>query len=501
MNGPQPAPPPTPPGTPGTVRRRFRLDPAVRRLDHDRVLLGGSPLRLVRLTPGGARLIADIAADQPVDVAPRTAEVLDGLVDKGVLHPVWTVGPWRADAVTVVIPVRDRPGGLAATLDRLGDLGQPLAGVIVVDDGSLDADAHRRVAAERGARLVRSTTSEGPGGARNRGLALVSSPVVAFVDAGCRPTPGWLDTLLPHFADPAVALVAPRITGDPPEGTDATAQPGGGRRSRLARYESAGSALDRGGAAGPIRPRSRVSFVPAATLVVRTDVTRAVGGFDPSMAVGEDVDLVWRLVEAGHRARYEPAARVEHDHPTTVGRWARRRYDYGTSAAPLARRHPGQLAPLGISGWSGAVWALVVGGQPAAAGAVAAGTAAAMTAKLSSLEHPAAEAVRLVGAGHLGAGRVLAAALIRPWWPLTAAAALVSRRARVVAAAALVVPALLDWRERRPDLDPGTWTLLRAVDDLAYSSGVWVGCVAAAEFGPLRPTFASWPGRTPPDRV
>ena len=46
-----------------------------------------------------------------------------------------------------------------------------------------------------------------------------------------------------------------------------------------------------------------------------------VGGFDESMPVGEDVDLCWRLVEAGFRLRYEPIALVAHEHRTQIWEW------------------------------------------------------------------------------------------------------------------------------------------------------------------------------------
>jgi len=470
----------------GDGRARFRIDPGVRRLDGGRVLLGGSPLRLLRLTPGGARLIDDIAAGRPVRPGPAAAAVLERLADDGVLHPVPGEPTLHAGDVTVVIPVRDRPAGLAHTLDAIG----PVARVIVVDDGSADADAHRRLAAARDAQVVRRPVSGGPAAARNAGLELVATPVVAFVDAGCRPEPGWLDTLLPHLGDPTVVLVAPRIGGDRVR----TPAP-----CALARYESAHSALDLGAGEGPIRPRTKVPFVPAATLVVRTSAAREAGGFDAGMRVGEDVDFVWRLVEAGHRTRYEPAARVVHDDRNRFWPWAKRRFDYGTSAAELARRHPGDLAPLGISGWSAAVWGLVASGHPGVAGAIAAGTAVALTRRLDGLEHPIREAGRLTAVGHLGAGRVLGHALIRPWFPATLLAALVSRRARWALGASVVVPPLIEWRAARSGLDPLRWIGLRLADDVAYSAGVWAGCVRAGQWGPVLPSFRNWPGRRVPD--
>jgi len=488
-SGPAPDAPATPgpdPAVGGGGQAGFRIDPGVRRLDGGRVLLGGSPLRLLRLTPGGTRLIDDIAAGRRVRPGPAAAAVLQRLVDDGVLHPVPGEATLHAGDVTVVIPVRDRPSGLAHTLDALG----PVARVIVVDDGSADADSHRRVAAVRGAEVLRRPVSGGPGAARNAGLALAATPVVAFVDAGCRPGPGWLDILLPHLGDPSVVLVAPRVGGD---------QVRQAARSALARYESAHSALDLGSDEGPIRPRTRIPFVPAATLVVRTSAAREVGGFDAGMQVGEDVDFVWRLVEAGHRTRYEPAARVAHDDRNRVWPWAKRRFDYGTSAAELARRHPGDLSPLGISGWSAAVWGLVASGHPGAAAAIGTGTAVALTRRLDRLEHPIREAARLTAVGHVGAGRVLGHALIRPWFPLTLLAALVSRRARWVLGAAVVIPPLIEWQDVRPRLDPVRWIGLRLADDVAYSAGVWAGCARARQWGPVLPSFRNWPGRRVPD--
>ena len=50
------------------------------------------------------------------------------------------------------------------------------------------------------------------------GLAVVTTDLVAFLDADCLPRPGWLTPLLEQFGDPAVAVVAPRITSIEPLG-------------------------------------------------------------------------------------------------------------------------------------------------------------------------------------------------------------------------------------------------------------------------------------------
>ena len=77
-----------------------------------------------------------------------------------------------------------------------------------------------------------------------------------------------------------------------------------------------------------MRPGSPVAYVPTAALVVR----RELATFDPDLRYGEDVDLVWRLVAAGHEVRYEPRVEVRHREPTGWTAALRRRHRYGTAA-------------------------------------------------------------------------------------------------------------------------------------------------------------------------
>jgi mycofactocin system glycosyltransferase len=455
------------------------------------VLLGGSPLRFLRLSDAGSAVVDRLtsAAGRAARAEPTAAEaaLVDRLVGGGFLLPEPEGGeaPHGSADVTVVVPVRDRPEQLDRALGALTTDGRP-GRIVVVDDGSTDAAAVAAVARRHGAEVHRQDVALGPAGARDAGLAAVATPVVAFVDSDVEVAPGWLDVLLGHLVDDRVALVAPRVR-----------TPAG--RSARARYDRARSPLDLGDRPGPVAARSRVAYVPAAALVCRTGALRSLDppGFDPELAVGEDVDLCWRLSDAGHRCWYAAGPEVTHDDRVERRRWGawwRRRRDYGTSAAPLDARHPGAVAPLGVSGWSVAVWALVAAGHPVAGLAVAGGTAAALVRRLDFLDDPRV-AVGLALRGHLGAGELVARALVRPWFPLTAAAAVASRRARRIALAAAVVPPALEWVRRRPDLDPVRWIGLSLADDVAYSTGVWVGCLRARSWGALRPDVASWPPR------
>jgi mycofactocin system glycosyltransferase len=470
---------------------RYTFAPDVRRWSDGRVLLGGSPFRLLRLSPSGRDAADRLGSGDAVELVSGSAEAafVARLVRLGFLepHPGVGDGPFTCADVTVVIPVRDRPAQLSDALAALAKVDADRPGrVVVVDDGSSDHSAVAAVANDAGADIIRRDRSGGPAAARNAGLADVQTPLVAFVDSDVTVGPDWLAWLVRSFADPSVALVAPRVL--PPNGDDV--------RSR---YNATRSSLDLGPKAGPVVARSRVAYVPAAALVCRVDALRAIGGFDESMPVGEDVDMCWRLVDAGWAAWYagDEAWVIHDDRSERSGwvDWARRRFDYGTSAGPLDRRHPGSVAPLGVSGWSVAAWTAVAGGHPLVATAIVAGTAQALVHKLDFVDDRRA-VVDLAVRGNLGAGELIGRALVRPWFPVTLAVAVVSRRARRIAMAATLAPPVLEWIRQRPAVDPVRWVALSVADDVAYSAGVWVGAIHERSAGALRPDIHDWPGST-----
>ncbi len=452
-----------------------RLAAGTRRLEGGAALLGGSPLRLLRLAPR-ARDLLD--GDRLTVRDPATAVLAARLLDAGVAVPE-PAGPAPGpEEVTVVVPVRDRPDGVARLLAALrADPATAGVRVLVVDDGSADPAA--LAAAAAGAEVLRHPRSRGPAAARDTGLRAATTAAVAFLDSDCVPLPGWLDVLLPHLADPRLAVVAPRVVALPP------ARPGW-----VTPYETAVSALDTGPEPGPVAPLTGLSHVPGAALLARR--TALGGGFDERMPVAEDVDLVWRLVAAGWRVRYDPAARVAHEHPSTTGAWLRRRAVYGTGAAPLATRHGALVAPVVISPWSAAALGLgLAGGRPGRA--AAAGVLGVAGARLARRLAPAGGpppyvlACALVLRGTAAAARTLARSATRHHWPLTVAAAVASPRVRRAAAAVAVADAVLAWWPHRAAVGPLRFAAARRLEDLAYGAGLWAGAVRARDARALLP--------------
>ncbi len=485
------------------------------------VLFGGSPPRLLRLNAAGQRALAELRRGPVVSAA--AGKLARRLTDTGMAHPRPPETPVSTD-VTVVIPARDRAGHLDRCLAALGR-SYP---VVVVDDGSRQAGEIADLCRSHGATLIRRPHSGGPGPARNDGLAQVSTELVAFVDSDCEAGPEWITSLAAHFADPLVAAVAPRvrpITGPGSAG----------------RYLAARAPLDMGPQESRVLPLTRLSYVPTAALLVRRsalaastpggglpgaglpgaglpgdDLARAVrrgdgpsgdGPFDAGLRYGEDVDLVWRLAEAGWRVRYDPAASVSHAEP---GRWTRvleRKFRYGCSAAPLARRHPGQVPPLVLQAWPAAAVAALLARRPVAAlAAYGAGTG-----QLIRLLHgwdvppkgvlrPMADSVLQTW---LGAGRwtiqyalpVAAASLARPGGRTAR-----TRLGRRLAVASLLAgPPLAEWRRIRPPLPAAAFSLAYLADEAAYGAGVYRGVLTEKLLSPLLPVLAWRPlGKAPP---
>jgi mycofactocin system glycosyltransferase len=406
---------------------RYRTDSTwLRTGEGRRIVLAGSPLRLFRLSEAGGRIADRLGQGDDVERSTLT----NRLVGAGALHPAPRRGPsqWTLADVTIVTPQLD---GTASKDGR-----------ITVDDGSTPPIV--------GA-TTRLATNSGPAGARNAGRQLVDTELIAFVDADVdldgRDGDGvsWLDTLLPHFDDPSVGLVAPRVLGD--------------RRT----------SLDLGDESARIRAGTRVSYVPAAAILVRAAAFDDIGGFDQALRFGEDVDFVWRLDAAGWSCRYEPASSVWHAPRSSWAERLRQQVGYGSSAAPLSLRHPTALAPYRSTAWNAAAWVIGAFGHPLIGASLAIGGAATAVRRLPGV--PAPTALRLAMQTQVASGRQLATAIRRVWWPILAVLVLLSPRARRVALAAALV-------------DPGA-----VPTDLAYGWGVWRGVRKTRSWKPIVPTL------------
>jgi glycosyltransferase involved in cell wall biosynthesis len=183
--------------------------------------------------------------------------------------------------VTAIIPAFNRAELIQRALASAKAQTFPPREVIVVDDASTDATAE--VAAQLGARVLSHETNQGAAAARNTGIAAAGQPWLALLDSD--------DEWLPHHLATLWAL-----RGDHVFAAGTAIQPGrDGQDHRIYGLAFRRTAVLRSPAA-LVWPDN---FIPASGILVRTDIVRAVGGFDDSLRFAEDFDLWLRVLDRG----------------------------------------------------------------------------------------------------------------------------------------------------------------------------------------------------------
>jgi mycofactocin system glycosyltransferase len=455
---------PLPVEVPIPMGTRVALDERAKFLDRD-LLSGGSPWRLLRL-PGGSKVVAERwrGGDEVRAGEERFARTL---VQQGLLHPLFR-GEASIDDVDVVIPVHGDAVSLSTLLTSLVGLH-----LTVVDDGSSDALSIERATRSRRANLIRLEENAGPGGARNAGARATVRPFIWFVDVDVvldNPI-DVVGRLLAQFDDPLECAVAPRVRG-------ATGP------SLRDRFEQRFSPLDMGPHGGLIVPGGAVPYVPSACLLVRRASFGS--GFDESLRVGEDVDLVWRLHDQGWLVRYLADVVVTHRARTNWGDWWRQRVSYGESASALATRHGARLAPFRADTWTLFAWASALAGKPMVGLRIIGAARDQLRQRmLDSTDNADEVAGELVGRGMVRAGGPMARACVRSFGPAILLSALHPKLRR---RALLLFVFGTAWRWRSTKVH-ATDVPLGIADDAAYGVGVVKGAVIMRTLGALKPNI------------
>ena len=223
--------------------------------------------------------------------------------------------------VSIVVPVLDGEDTIDACLRSLLALDYPedRREILVVDNGSRDATA---AIVARYADRIRALAqpTRGPAAARNRGLAEAGGEVVAFTDADCVVDTQWLRALVAPLDDGGVTIVGGRI---------------------LARRPC--NAIERFGEEIHDHERAITVYAPpyAITMSWASPASRlaAAGGFDEGLRRGEDVDLAYRLVQAGHKIVFAPDAVVYHANERSFAGLFREGFRHGVYSVAVLRKH------------------------------------------------------------------------------------------------------------------------------------------------------------------
>jgi len=229
--------------------------------------------------------------------------------------------------VSVVIPTKDRPEELGRCLASLRGQGAEL---VVIDDGSRDAELVAEIARDAGAEVVR-LEGWGPAAARNAGVAVAGGEVVCFVDDDCEASEGWVEQLVAPLLAGGVECVAGRtVVADEASAADRAWQAIADHLQREA--SSPGSASP--------------GFAATCNLACSRRLLEELP-FDESFptAAGEDRDWAARAAASGAAPLFVPAALVTHRPGLSASSFLRQQYRYGRGAAEYraadASRRPG----------------------------------------------------------------------------------------------------------------------------------------------------------------
>lgn len=195
---------------------------------------------------------------------------------------------------SVVIPTHNRAAPLIRAIESVLAQTYPACEVIVVDDGSTDGteEALRRYTTQKlpSNSFIRYIyqRQQGPAVARNTGLAEATGGWIAFLDSDDCWLPEkleWQVRAVERFSDVSGACV-----------TDAsyTNNP----LLKKSAFQQAGKHFD--DLIGIVANAARcIAYghhgMYLQTLIVRTEIIRNVGGFDPSLRLNEDADFLFRL--------------------------------------------------------------------------------------------------------------------------------------------------------------------------------------------------------------
>jgi glycosyltransferase involved in cell wall biosynthesis len=230
--------------------------------------------------------------------------------------------------VSVVIAAYNAEKTLgAAVASALGQVVRP-AQVIVVDDGSRDGTAS--VAASFPEVLLVKQDNQGPSAARNTGIGRVSQPWVAFLDAD----DVWLpDKLARQLAASARHPSAVLLAGD-----WVRTPPGSGAGESTTGVAAAGDERLMGYQDVLVLNRFQTS-----TVLVRSEVLRTCGGFDPALDGAEDWDMWLRCAKLGEIVKLDVPLVIYRDEPTGYSKNLVRLY--GRMLTMLDRERRGTSLP------------------------------------------------------------------------------------------------------------------------------------------------------------
>jgi O-antigen biosynthesis protein len=236
-------------------------------------------------------------------------------------------------ALSVVVCAYNEERYLGDCLESLLHLDYPNLDVVICDDGSTDRTLE--IASSYPFR-IQALEHKGLSAARNAGLEVARGDLIAYLDADAACDPDWPYHLALSFESGVDATGGPNLP-----------VPSAGFAERVVAYSP-------GGPMQVLITDDRAEHVVGANMAFRRTTLRDLGGFDVAYtSAGDDVDICWRLLDAGHEIGFAHAAQVWHHRRDSLGRYLRQQRGYGRSERMVSGRHRERFNRLGQARWAG----------------------------------------------------------------------------------------------------------------------------------------------------
>lgn len=242
--------------------------------------------------------------------------------------------------LSVIVPSFNRRDEIQALLESVDkqDASPSQFEVIVVDDGSTDDTKAWVQSFQQSSNLqVRyiQQDHQGPGAARNNGMAHANGDVFVFIDSDCTAPPNWISVIQNAFAeDPELRAFGGRDDARedfPP--------------LLLAINYSMTSFLTTGGMRGGKKKRLAKFYPRSFNMGLHRQLYEKIGGFG-ALRHGQDIEYSNRIIKSGDKVAYLVDSVVYHKRRTSVTKFFRQVFNWGVARINLYKIDSSMLEPL-----------------------------------------------------------------------------------------------------------------------------------------------------------
>ena len=213
--------------------------------------------------------------------------------------------------------------------------------VVLVDDGSTDGSKEwlesRQTSMDVRLRILKQH-HQGPGAARNLGMANASGQFFVFIDSDCMAPPDWLSILFDFLSsDPEIQGFGGRDDARPDFPS-----------LLLAINYAMTSFLTTGGMRGGKKKKLAKFYPRSFNMGIHRDLYAKIDGFG-ALRHGQDIEFSHRMIRSGAKIVHIFDSVVYHKRRTSLFRFYRQVFNWGVARINLYKLDQGMLEPLHVA--------------------------------------------------------------------------------------------------------------------------------------------------------